>query len=1168
MFLKSIKLAGFKSFADATTIPVKLHINAIVGPNGCGKSNIIDAVRWVIGETSAKKLRGQSMSDVIFNGTTLRKPVGKAAIELLFDNTDNRVTGEFGKFSEIAIRREVHREGQSSYFINGTVCRRRDVADLFRGTGLGSRGYAIIEQGVISQIIEAKPEDMRNHLEEVAGIALYKSRRRETESRMKRTQENLDRLLDLCNEVEKQLNHLQRQANAAERYKVLKTEERLLSAQTKALHWQHLQDKLEVTNALLSEQETRREEVISEQRHAETAIERHKVKQGEITFKQNEVQKQFYSLAADIARLEQRINHTQEQSQRWQQELDECGVSWEELNASCAEHYEQIDALTNEIENLKPQSSSVDDKVLTADHALQTAEQLKREAEREWELHQQAASRHTQNIEVARTNLQHYQDQLDRLRARISKLNENEHQKAIDALQEEVGQLELSVNQLTNELENLERKNNEIASNINQQRDINTDLSKQLNVARDSLQEKQSEKLSLEAIQKAALVTDDETINAWLDQHALTEKPRLGQSLRVTNGWEYAVEAVMQGSFDAVCVDDIEAFLNTAETLPEGHLHLISKQSHTATTNFTKSVLLEHYVDCDWPAASLLTGIYAADNLNDAIALSKQLGNNESVITKEGVWLGNNWLRVTKANDDQDNVILREQRINALSLEVAEQKAIVEQLQNKLKSGEECLLALEKSRDDLHPIFQEKNQSFSQKQSEYRVKESQLVELKQQQKNTLIEIGECETQCEEINIQMATTDEQFKHETKALEELNAQSDELLKQRDEARESFEEARTTTHKAQQFADELGIRLSSSESQLAILKQAVSHSEKQLEKLADRRELLEKRLGESDEPLRQLEKELQDQLDKRVVFEDELREIEEVLRNVVTALEESELQRETHQNDLAQMQSDAEKIRMEHQALSVRQTTIKEQLEEANIDLNEVVAEIPAEANLDEWNRKSESVERKISRLGPINLAAIEEYKSLSERKEYLDKQHKDLEEALSILLGAIKKIDKETKTKFKETFEIVNSYFKQLFPKIFSGGQACLELEEDDLLTAGIVVKAQPPGKRNTTIHMLSGGEKALTAIALVFSLFQINPAPFCILDEVDAPLDDVNVGRFCQLVKEMSEKTQFLVISHNKVTIEKANNLMGITMQEPGVSRLVAVDMEEAIAMVE
>lgn len=1168
MFLKSIKLAGFKSFADATTIPVKLHINAIVGPNGCGKSNIIDAVRWVIGETSAKKLRGQSMSDVIFNGTTLRKPVGKAAIELLFDNTDNRVTGEFGKFSEISIRREVQREGQSSYFINGTVCRRRDVADLFRGTGLGSRGYAIIEQGVISQIIEAKPEDMRNHLEEVAGIALYKSRRRETENRMKRTQENLDRLLDLCNEVEKQLNHLQRQANAAERYKVLKTEERLLTAQTKALHWQHLQDKIEITNISLGEQDTRREEVISNQRQAETEIERYKVKQGEVTFKQNEVQKQFYSLAADIARLEQRINHSQEQSQRWQQELDECSVSWEELNGSCSEHYKQIDELNSEIEDLKPQSSSVDDKVLTADHALQSAEQLKREAEREWEQHQQASSRHTQNIEVARTNLQHYQEQLNRLRGRIAKLNENEHQKVIDVLQDEVRQLELSVNQLTNELEHLEQKNKEIAANINQQRDANNELAEQLNAARESLQEKKSEKLSLEAIQKAALVTDDETVNTWLDENKLTEKPRLGQSLRVNDGWEYAVEAVMQGSFDAVCVDDIEEFLNSSETLPEGHLHLISKQSHSNNENYSRSVLLASHIDCDWPAAELLAGIYAAESLNDAIKLSKQLNNNESVITKEGVWLGNNWLRITKANDDEDNVIIREQRINALSEELSEEKAFVDQLQNKLKSGEEHLLELEKSRDDLHPVFQAKNQNFSEKQSEYRVKESQLVELRQQQKNTLTEISECEAQVEGINVQMATTDEQFKQETEILEELNARKDELLKQRDVARENFEEARTTTHKAHQFADELGIRLSSSESQLNILKQSVSHSEKQLEKLADRRELLQKRLGESDDPLRQLEKDLQEQLDKRVVFEDELREIEEVLRNVMTALEESEAKREMHQNDLAQMQSDAEKIRMEHQALSVRQSTIKEQLEEANINLTEVIAEIPAEANLDEWSRRSESVERKISRLGPINLAAIEEYKSLSERKEYLDKQHKDLEEALSILMGAIKKIDKETKTKFKETFEIVNSFFKQLFPKIFSGGQACLELEEDDLLTAGIIVKAQPPGKRNTTIHMLSGGEKALTAIALVFSLFQVNPAPFCILDEVDAPLDDVNVGRFCQLVKEMSEKTQFLVISHNKVTIEKANNLMGITMQEPGVSRLVAVDMEEAIAMVE
>ncbi|MCH9743335.1 MAG: chromosome segregation protein SMC [Gammaproteobacteria bacterium] len=1168
MYLKSIKLAGFKSFADVTTIPIRSQMNAIVGPNGCGKSNVIDAVRWVIGESSAKQLRGQSMSDVIFNGTSSRKPMGKAAIELNFDNSDSRIGGEFANYNEITIRREVQREGQSNYFINNTVCRRRDIIDIFRGTGLGARSYAIIEQGMISQLIEAKPEEMRNHLEEAANISTYKARRRETENRMKRTQENLSRLTDLREEIDKQLSHLKRQANAAERYKELKVEERSLNAQIKALHWQLLNEQLQTKNQEIQQQDVKREALMTEQRHVETEIEKLKVSLGEFTHNQNEVQKEFYGLAADIARIEQRIKSSQEQSQRWQAELEDSNAIWSELESGNGDHDAKVKQLTSELNDLRPQSTSIDDQVLTADHELQSAQEKMAECQKQWEQYQSQQAENMQKIEVARTNIQHYREQIANLEQRVERLREEHDAQAVQQLQRQLEPLWNDVEKHRDALEQMGASLQQTTDLIAGQRDQNNQLSQELKQLQQTLREEQSECAGLQAIQKSELEGDDVAGKQWLQQQKLSDQPRLGQSLQVKSGWEKAVETVLRNFFDAVCVKDVKEYIKSLASDVQGDVFLLAKTASTQESDANKFKSLQDCIDSDWPITDLISGVYAAESVEQALSWREQLAENESVVTRCGLWLGKHWVRISKVVKDEDSILLREQKIQTLQKTITESQQQVAECEEKLQTGEQSLFDLEAKRDEQHQSYQSISETLTEAKTQHTALHSKLEEVKQQQQRIAHDLSECDKQLTELHKSLASTEELLQQGLLLETELSSQKEALLERRQLTTANLDAARKSAQQTQQRADELGIRLTSNESQLKLLQETMTRNKRQMSQLSERRAQLQENLADSGGPLQRLNQELQQKLDQRLKVEKELHAVEAQVQNTNDCIDGCEQRRSSAQDKLANMQSDLEKVKMEHQAIAVRQTTIDEQLREANMDLQAVLVEMPEKAELSEWEQRAATVERRIGRLGAINLAAIDEFKTLSARSEYLEKQHADLEEALSVLQNAIRKIDKETKVKFKDTFDRVNVNFQKNFPKIFGGGRAYLQLEGDDLLSAGIVVHAQPPGKRNTTIHMLSGGEKALTAIALVFSFFQLNPAPFCILDEVDAPLDDLNVGRFCDIVKEMSDSTQFLIISHNKVTIESADNLMGVTMQEPGVSRLVSVDIEEAITMVE
>ena len=1168
MELKSIKLVGFKSFVDPTTIEIKGNMNSIVGPNGCGKSNVVDAVRWVVGESSAKQLRGQSMSDVIFNGTTSRKPVGKAAVELLFDNMQGRLTGEYAKYNQISVRREVERDGGSSYFINGLLSRRKDIIDLFLGTGLGTRSYGIIEQGMITRLIEAKPDDMRAHLEEVAGISKYKERRKETENRIRHTRDNLDRLHDLTEEINKQLRQLKRQSNAAERYKIFKEEQRLLQAQILALQWEGYEVESQAEKLNLERNQTEQDKNIAEQRRLELEVEELHEKQIAATEAHNAIQKSYYSLGSDIARLEQQLQNHEEQQSQWNAELEEVKSQDTELQSHIVVQKQSISTLSEELATLSPQTESLRSVAAEAADALYEAEEQVKQWRKDFDESSKIVQETEKSIEILRNNISHFDFEIKRLEEQSISLHEEKDDGRITTLNQEL-------NPLRQQITSLEIKNQASQDDINsfnekviQQRSINKTENDTLNELRIAFQEHKARHASLTALQQSALGGDDSDRNQWLADHNLDQHPKLGQNIQVSKGWEYAVETILVDFFDAICVDELSSMLETTPSLPKGNILLLEKHQAGSSATLKNIPTLSSVIDSAWSLAQWTHGIYIAETLQQAIQLQLQLDANESIITRDGVWLGRHWCKVSKASSKEDSVLLREQAIQQCQQDIDELATRIAQQEQKLEEGNAFLISLEAKREQSQRALQEGVNELGDIKSELSATESKLQALEQQQQRITKALEDCQSRSLDVSQKQSAAKvelEQLELDWDCQKEkrtaLNDSGSELQLQLDQAR----------HKSQQDkqnADEVGIRLSSNENQLRVLQQATEREQRQLEQLTSKKEQLVAKLSATGGPQEDWRIELQEKLNQRIGIEKKLHFAEEDVQTIQDQLKHCEDQKNKIAKKTSEIQAVIQKLQLEQQTITVRQTTLLEQLEKMTLTLQQVKEELPEEADLKDWQQKEEQLDHKISRLGPINLAAIDEYQTQSERKEYLDQQQADLNDALEILEGAISKIDKETKTQFKDTFDKVNASFQQLFPRIFGGGKASLALTENDYLNAGVEIMAQPPGKKNSTIHMLSGGEKALTAISLVFGMFEYNPAPFCILDEVDAPLDDVNVGRFCKLVKEMSSKTQFLVISHNKVTISMADYLMGVTMHEAGVSRLVSVDMEEAIEMTE
>ncbi|NRD31535.1 chromosome segregation protein SMC [Shewanella sp. DC2-4] len=1134
MRLKQIKLAGFKSFVDPTKIPFLQALTAIIGPNGCGKSNVIDAVRWVLGESSAKHLRGDSMADVIFNGSSARKPVSVAGVELIFENKEGRLAGQYASYEEIAVKRQVSRDGESWYFLNGQKCRRKDITDLFMGTGLGPRSYAIIEQGTISRLIESKPQDLRTFIEEAAGISRYKERRRETENRIRHTRENLERLGDIRSELGKQLDKLAQQAKAAKQYRELKQAERKTHAELLVMRYQELQAQMASLSEQISAIEVQQAAAQSLAQTDELQTTELQVQLAQLAEQEQRAVEAYYLTGTEIAKLEQQL---QNQKQRDAQ-----------LETQLAQVKEQIQQNTDKLNGYKASLSALELELAKLGPQHDEQQELMDELQSQWEMsiersqqqaevaRQQAAdvSQHKLQLELRRSQLAHQQQLLQH-----KQQQSREQQAQLSALMD--GDLASSITPLQQDIESLDDA-------LTLQNEINHQQEQSVSASTQALDEARH---SAEHIQQQLTATKarHELVEQWLTkQEQQSDKPQLWQSLTVENGWETAAELALNGLLT----------LPVGVTETEMGFQALASQS-------SQSEFLQAKVNL----APWLAGLKWAKDIHAAKELLPQLTSDQRIVTADGYLLGQGFL-ITKTEGAQSLVQLSKEQAqlaqNILdlqqSLQIRQDKmtdlaAILQQQRLQLTDGAQKLHQLQLDKAT-------KSMQLSGLIEQVKARVEQQSKLDAALSTSLIDIERLSEQCELLAEQEMELDETLQ----ASEDIQRQ---LIQdtQADSVRHQALKGHITEVERQLSATSTGLQAVTM--RMAVSTEQIELQQVRVNELIHSRESVLTELAKvaqlsgvqnSVQLTEQLTQLLKQQHEQQQGLK-EVRQQQSVLTDTLNRIGIKQKQELGKLEDLTQSLST---LKLRREGIKGQANSQLEALQEQQIILSEILGNLPAEGMPDKWQSDLDQIRQKIVRLGAINLAAIEEFEQQSERKSYLDHQDDDLNKGLATLEEAIRKIDKETRSRFKTTFDSVNEDLGRLFPKVFGGGRAYLALTDDDLLETGVTIMAQPPGKKNSTIHLLSGGEKALTALSLVFAIFRLNPAPFCMLDEVDAPLDDANVERFCRLLKEMSQSVQFIYISHNKITMEMADQLIGVTMHEPGVSRIVAVDIEQAVAM--
>ena len=1169
MRLRKIRLAGFKSFVDPTTIEFPGNVVGVVGPNGCGKSNVIDAVRWVMGEVSARSLRGDTMADVVFNGSRSRKSVSRASVELVFDNLDGRAGGRFAAYNEIAVRRQLVRDGQSSYWLNGTRCRRRDVMDVFHGTGLGPRSYAIIEQGMITRIIEAKPEDLRDFLEEAAGISRYKERRRETGNRMRHTLENLDRLNDLREELARRLAHLKRQATLAEKFRELKAAQRELEAEHLALQWRSLDEAAGRNAKRIADQQSRLDATLAGQRRVEAALEKARSAHAEAMDTYNRRYRDVLEAGAEIARTEESIQSIRrrraELAGTLRQETERLEAARLQIEAERKQREELAARLARDepaLAELLAQSSGAYRELEAIEedvYALHGEIEALSERERE-----PAQAVHAEQVRIG-----HLESSIGELEARVRALEAERDAIDPDSLERDVVPVRRQLEAMERELEASEAEQTRAQDAVRALRDAVHAAQKALHDVRDVLGQHRGRAASLDALQQQALGTAAGAFGEWLEARGLADAPRLAQAMRVSPGWEHAVETVLGVRLQAVRADAFEAVaVDAADTLEQGAFTVVDAgvPEPAAAASANGLATLRSKVDTRWPIAGLLDGVLCAASLDEGLRARVRLAPGESVITAHGVWLGPTWLHVRRGGAEEHGVLERERALEALGREIErasgeeEKRAdTASRLSGELRIAEEAYAAAQRNLNEGH-------RRCAAMRSDLAAHAAAAAQASRRSTELVTELADVTTRLRVERKQLASARASLGHSSSELSRLAVERTQREDRRRGRREQLARAREQWQGMRDEAHALELNIEGARSRLGASDEASERDQRRLEELEGRLRATGDALDETEAPLAQATEMLDGKLARRASLESVMREARAEAERVEGLVRHTDEERQRHVAEVQREREALERLRVESQETLVLRKTVEERLEAAGQVLDTLLARVGADAGIGAWAEKLEAMERRIARLGPINLAAIEEHEQQAERKRYLDAQHADLEEALATLDAAIQKIDRETRTRFRETYERVNEGLGTMFPRLFAGGSAALQLTSEDLLGAGVTVMARPPGKRNTSINLLSGGEKALTAIALVFAIFELNPAPFCLLDEVDAPLDDANIGRFRELVEEMAKRVQLVLVTHNKITMEIAGQLIGITMNEPGVSRLVAVDVEEAVEM--
>ncbi len=1170
MRLTQIKLAGFKSFVDPTTIPTPGVLVGVVGPNGCGKSNIIDAVRWVLGETRASELRGATMQDVIFNGSEQRKPAGRAAVELVFDNSQGRAAGQWSSFAEISVRRVLTRDGASSYFINNQLVRRRDVHDMFLGTGLGSRGYAIIGQGMINRLIEARPEELRVYLEEAAGVSRYKERRRETENRLADTRENLARLEDIISELELQLVKLQEQAKVASEYSELRTQGQL---RQHALWLLKEQSGIRKQTSLAQQIEAAQQQLqasVAQLAAAEARVEVCRSSHQEQGERVHQAQGQLFEAGALVSRLEAEIRHVvdarkrvqqrstqlQEQLQQWQQQFEHAQLQLKDLQLE----REQAQARA---EYLQLAAESDDDK-------LPELEQNYRQAQLEGaELRRQVAHTEQELALLAQTQRNVAQQWRDLEARRLALLAEQDSSEAPDQalLQELAAGLATQQARVAGLQQDLERLEGE-QTTLEQERTQALQTSQQ---QQHELQGLQARQQALENLQQQTMAADG--LQAWLQQQGLQNLGRLWQELQVDDGYALALEAVLHERSQALALRDLGPTQAFGAKPPPARLVFYQTPAnpgplYPAPTG--TNALLEHVHCANAGLHALLShwlaGVFVAADLTQALQVREQLSAGCLIVVPQGHSVDTHSVQFYAAQTASEGLLVRQHEIQQLSGQIRQQS-------RRVQHSRDCYLQLEERSKELLRALQalrheqgEQTRSLHATQLQKNQLEQQIIMAQQQAQRLDHDMQGLLTQQQQLQEQGAQAETRFE----ALDEILAQQQQELvlceSEQENWQQQLDELRAQNRAQERAIQEAGFALRALDNRVAELQRNAQLAAEQSRRASLEFDSLQGELFELDEST--AEAGMQAALDARVRHEELLLQARKAQEQAGAELRQADEQRLQLQQQLEPARANITELQLQEQAARLEVEQYSQQLLAAQVEraaLSEYIQAQGAQWQQQQWlSSQVQNIARRIEAMGPVNMAALEELQTMSARKKFLDTQHADVLAAIDTLENAIRKIDRETRQLLAQTFATVNEHFAELFPRLFGGGQARLIMTGDEILDAGVQVMAQPPGKRNSSIHLLSGGEKALTAIALVFALFKLNPAPFCLLDEVDAPLDDANTERYTKLVRSMSQQTQFLFISHNKIAMQMAHQLVGVTMQEQGVSRIVAVDMDAAL----
>lgn len=1152
--LTSIKLAGFKSFVDPTTISVPGQLVAVVGPNGCGKSNVIDAVRWVLGESSAKQLRGQSMQDVIFNGAASRKSVSRASVELIFNNSDHKLQGSWGQFAEVSIKRTLTRQGDSAYYINQQVVRRKDITDLFLGTGVGARGYAVIEQGMISRIIEARPEELRAYIEEAAGVSKYKERRRETENRLKDTRDNLSRLSDLQSELTRQIEKLERQAKTASDYKTLKTtidhKQNLLSfARLGQAQASAKQAALLCSDLRLQETELENTLQSINQESYQLQLKEHDQQQ-----KLHQTQNQWALIREKLARLEEQIRHHQDLKERVEKEKLQANVQISQISQ---QQKEITTALQSSEDALTEKQMLLDELHLASEETQLSVPDL------EEQFSQQESVYLSQNEKINQLKREH--DLATQKHSHLQQLQSTLKERQLALMQEnkELGtptQVELQ------EVQDIVSQHQYASDTLNQEIEATEQTLSKLQAALSSAQQSYHQLngnylgLNAQFDALSSLLKNHDDNDAFWQTQKLEAALPLWQHIEVDPKWQHALAVFLGERLNAR-----EGTLLSVETRPNNHATLIipnEKKSTFAQNSLRAQIQAKAPFDNaldDW-----LNHVSCAQNLQAALSSQASLSSQECLITPEGDAIYANSI-VLFGHPNEENQLSRQSKINQLSAQLNEIKPQLEDIQVHITQTQTSIETQQRT------LAEQKNQLKTQNEA---LKQAHLQETKllERAKHTQIRATNIENEHAKLEIEQEQNALTLETLLDSIETLEAGLRNLEEDHQRAQEIRAHTQNTLKTARLQVLEANRQLGLEQLNEQKLKQQIEHFQQQLIQLNNRHDEVMERQSElafefenGDENQEQ-QFSLNHLLEEQEAIETSLNEIRKELEQTQNQNKHlSQKHQQTAQNQPKIQHALQQGLLQEQEATLLSQRFLDE-LKDRQADLEKLRVDAVGAGSLEILSKEIIQLSQKIEGLGAINLAALEELSEASERGHYLLAQIEDLNQAIGALETAITQIDDESNMLFKQTFDTVNEKMKSIFPTLFGGGQAMLEIVGDDLLNAGISIMAHPPGKKNSTIHLLSGGEKALTAMSLVFALFSLNPAPFCLLDEVDAPLDDANTSRFCLLVKEMSANTQFLYISHNRLTMEMAEQLIGVTMQEKGVSRIVAVDIKEALTM--